>query len=611
MTHRWSKPDFVIAIALMALAAAVFLAGVTWGLPSRDADPYLFGDHPVWTGADIVRLAPEPAADENRGADVDANPITDRRHPVLLNETDAQRAEIVRRYRLFSYQPDEMITFKSLAGMHPGRLDLDPRLYQYGGLWIYPVGALLKLSSLLHLVDVRTDKAWYLDHPEAFGRFYVVARAYSAAWAVLGVAAVYWITRRLSASRTAAAAAALCFTFLPAVINAAHEAKPHMAGAVLILLTVIAATKYVETGRRNWWIAAGGLAGASLGMVLSGLWAFAILPAMVLLRPAPWRDRLRTLALATLCGVAVYAITNPYVPYNALFRRVRLTSNLQNSTAMYAVHGSSNAVANAAKLIAEGASIIVAVAGALGILLAIIRWSRRPDDDAGGTAKVPSLLLASVAAIVLVQFVLLAGGKPGEYGRFALVPDIALAIAAVMSIAGSRAEVGPILRSILLVALTLAAVPFGVEYVYAFRRDTRPMTSRLRAAEELKSMPGAVGLYDEPAPYLMPPVNLFDRSLILLPRAGTYDSADVPVNFVLRPVDGGQKVADGPVLLPARWTRGTLFVPGGTPISWANKRFELSPTRHHGFLGDASPPPLSRRAAGPPVPGDAYSNNPG
>lgn len=583
-TLPWTKSDAILLVTLMALAAGVFFTGITWGLPSRNADPYLFGDHPVWTGQEILALAPEPAADENRGADVDVNPITDRRHPVLLNETDAQRAEIVRRYRLFSYQPDEMITFKSLSGMKPGRFDLDPRLYQYGGLWIYPVGALLKLSSFLHLVDVRADKAWYLDHPEQFGRFYVVARAYSAAWAIAGVAAVYWITRRLAGSRVGAAAAAACYVFLPAVVNAAHEAKPHMAGAVLILLTVIAATKYVETGHRKWWLAAGGLAGASLGMVLSGLWAFAVLPAMVLIRPAPWRDRLRTLAFASVFGVAVYALTNPYVPYNALFRRARLTSNLQNSTAMYAVHGTSNAVVNAANLIAEGASMVIAIVGVLGVVLAVIRLRSRSEDEPASETKVPAQLLAVVAAIILLQFVLLAGGKPGEYGRFALVPDVAFAIAAVMGIAGARAEVGPILRAILLSGLALATLPYGAEYVYAFRRDARPITSRIRAAEELKSMPGSIGLYDEPAPYLMPPVNLFERNLILLPREGPVDPASVPVDFSLRPIDDPRHVLSGTVLLPTRWNYGTLWL-RATRISWANKRFELTPVR--GFVADA------------------------
>ena len=65
----------------------------------------------------------------------------------MLNETDSQRAEIVRRYRLYSYQPDEMITFNALRQMKPGAGQLDPKLYQYGGLWVYPVGAMLKVEG--------------------------------------------------------------------------------------------------------------------------------------------------------------------------------------------------------------------------------------------------------------------------------------------------------------------------------------------------------------------------------------------------------------------------------------------------------------------------------
>src|SRR5687767_191076 len=127
--------------ALGLVAALVwFLVGIDWGLPSRRADAFLFGDRQPWSGKEILALAGGAGVDPNRGADVDVNPITSRDRPVVLNETDAQRAEIVRRYRLYSYQPDEMITFNALRQMNPGARQFDPKLYQYGGLWVYPVG---------------------------------------------------------------------------------------------------------------------------------------------------------------------------------------------------------------------------------------------------------------------------------------------------------------------------------------------------------------------------------------------------------------------------------------------------------------------------------------
>ncbi|HZZ42324.1 MAG TPA: hypothetical protein VFE58_05265 [Tepidisphaeraceae bacterium] len=584
----WTKTDALILTLLTLMGACIFLTGITWGLPSHAADHYLFGDHPIWTGKQILEFAPQPPPDDNRGADVDANPITDRTHPILLNETDAQRAEIVRRYRLFSYQPDEMITFKSLAGMHPARADLDPHLYQYGGLWIYPVGALLKLSSLFHLITLHPDPAFYLDNPEQFARFYIVARAYSTAWGLLGISIIYYITRHLTATRLGAATAAFCYAWMPAVINAAHEAKPHLAGAILMLLTAGAAARYVTTGRRRCAIAAGGFAGASLGMILSGLWAFALLPLMIFLRPPP--NRLRHFIFAISAGIGVYVLSNPYVPYNAFFHPARLTSNLHNSTAMYAVHSTGSAFLNALTLISEGTSLPLAILGAIGLLILLILRMLKKESPKNPLA----LFLFVLSAIVLLQFILLASGKPGEYGRFALLPDITIAIAAVITLTHFRWEIGPILRSLLLIALALSVIPFGIEYIYAFYRDTSLVTSRLEAAFELDSFPGAIGLKDEPAPYLMPPVNLFERNLVLLP---TTLPPGIQVDFTLQPLDDPTQIPRNSLLVPTHWNSGTLWRPA-TRLSWANKRFQLIPLR--GFLSTLPPTQTTLAASNPP-----------
>src|SRR5690348_8267542 len=111
----------LLAPLLLLLAAGMYLAGINWGLPSRGADSFLFGRRTPWSGREIVGLAGGWEENPNIGADVALNPLGGRERVVWLNQTDAQRAEIVRRYRLFSYQPDEMITLRALAGMKPGR----------------------------------------------------------------------------------------------------------------------------------------------------------------------------------------------------------------------------------------------------------------------------------------------------------------------------------------------------------------------------------------------------------------------------------------------------------------------------------------------------------
>src|SRR4051812_12091706 len=100
------RSERLLLIPPMVLALAVFLIGINWGLPSRKVDPLLFGDRPVWSGQQILSQLGERGS-LSVGADVDTNANTVR--PVRVNDTDAKRGEIVVRYRLYSYQPDEMI----------------------------------------------------------------------------------------------------------------------------------------------------------------------------------------------------------------------------------------------------------------------------------------------------------------------------------------------------------------------------------------------------------------------------------------------------------------------------------------------------------------------
>jgi hypothetical protein len=301
-----SPREWVVLLSLTCFGGGVFCTGIDWGLPSRAVDRYLFGTREPWTGRQVLELAPAPTTSASVGADVDANPLTNRDQPIVLNDTDARRAEIVRRYRLFSCQPDEMITFDALSGMNPAELQLDPKLYQYGGLWIYPVGALIKLT-----LRPRSDLAHYLDHPEAFGRFYVVARLYVVAWALVGIWALYWIAGRVTGSLIAATAAGALYICLPVVVNMSHEAKPHLPGLVLMLLAIISAKRFVETGATRWWIIASILCGAAGGMVLSAALIVVVIPLMTVLRPEAWSRRIRVTALGTLVAIAVYFASTP------------------------------------------------------------------------------------------------------------------------------------------------------------------------------------------------------------------------------------------------------------------------------------------------------------
>jgi hypothetical protein len=567
----------ILVLLCLLFAVAMFVPGITWGLPSRSADVYLFGSRTPWTGKEIISLAGGSNSDPSKGADVDVNPLVDRSKPVVLNDTDAKRAEIVRRYRLYTYQPDEWITMRSLAGMSPGTLRLDPKVYQYGGLWIYPVGAMLKAASLCGWVDLRGGPdalTHYIDHPDAFSRFYVVARSYSAAWGVVGTWAVYMLTRRMTGSIAGAAGGALCFAAMPVVVNMAHEAKPHLAGLALMLLAVLAACRFVESGATRWWLAAGVLCGAAFGMVISSLVIFSVLPVMTLFRNIPWRRRAWIAFRAIAIGLLVYAVTNPYVWINAIRNPAVLKSNLGTSTAMYSVDAGGGALGNAVQLLGEGTSPLLAGVGFVAMLAGGVVAARRARSDTH-----VALLIMLPALVVAIQFVALGKGKPGEYGRFALLPDTALAIfavAGVMKMFTRRRRLGGAFVG-LLVVVTAA---HGAVYVQKFLADARPTTSRLREAARFNDLNAKgyrdIALSAEPAPYSLPPIDLFTWQITLVPRGQTGDAATInrPAVFI-QAVDsaGSASAPSGAVRLPP--AEVGPFSTIDAPISWAAKPFDV------------------------------------
>jgi hypothetical protein len=435
-------------------------------------------------------------------------------------------------------------------------------------------------------VTLRADLTYYLDRPEDFGRFYVVARAYSAAWGLLGIWAVFQLVRRFSTTLIWPATAAACFALIPIVVNGAHEAKPHLAGTVLTLLAALAGTKYVEIGGRRWWVLMGAMGGMAAGMVLSAAVAFVVIPMAVMLRGGSWTARVKVLLAAGAVGLLVYCVTNPYVPINLVRNPSLVSANLVALGQAKALTGASNnapALWNARRMIVDGASVVGGVIGILAVVVGAVSvwwWRENPR------ARTVAVLAGSPAALVLVQFTLLAGGKQGEFGRFAMLPDVALMMAGVVLASKLNfPQSSPLQRaglrlSIPIILIALTGVQ-GASYLAGFWEDAHgPDASRRVVARQLKELwdRGArtLGVRAEPAPYRLPPVDVTGWRILLIPPA-----ADGGINPTLQPdvmvspVDELGRSGDVPGTPYVR-----SFVAGRAPrlktrISWADKPFEL------------------------------------
>ncbi len=587
--HRRSP---LVTPGRVALLWAVALAPLlTWGLPDRTRDDLLFGGEPPWP-TERYRVADDLARlrERDAGADTDLNPLSARDHLVDLTPDDAARAEILRRYRLFSRQPDEMIIFRALQRMEPRRFDFDPRLYQYGGGYIYLIGAALGVADVAGLVHLTENAEFYLAHPEAFARFYVVARAISLAFGVLTLVAVHRLARR-AGGRRAGWLAFLCVAACPVFITAVLEAKPHLPAACLILWATLSALDYYARRRVRDALRMGLQAGYAAGLVLTGLAVVVLWPALALIRRQSWTQA-RVLLMAAAVALVVFVVTNPYLFYNALTGRGALHSNLANSLAMYQdqVSRAGAGALRVGELLVEGAGVGVPLFGLIGL---IVLSRRRPAA---------TLVAGGSGAAMLLLCVLLAANKPAEFARFLILPVLLLSCAAAWCLAAigrRRRWLGGL--AVVLVLLTMQTPA----YLRAFIRDARGVNeSRLQAGRFLQACLGsddAVGVLQEPAPYAVPPLDFAHRRVTLVPfaRPAALLEEELPPWLVFTADDDHTHDA-------AWWKTAYRFVtrfpatPSPlAPIAWADKPVFIyqrvaGPPEHRSFraqtaAGEATP----------------------
>ena len=541
-----------------------------WGLPSREFDALLFGGEPAWK-AECYNAA--TAAEERRqrqaGADTDLNPLTARDRICHLTADEAARAEILRRYRLFSRQPDEMITFMALQRMRPRERDFDPKLYQYGGGFIYLVGGAIAATAALQLVQLTGNIAVYLERPELFADFYLTARLVTLVFGAFLLVAVWRLARR-AAGRTAAWVALVLVACTPVFISDVVEAKPHVPSACMLLWAILSALDYHADGRRRYVLLMGLQVGYAFGLVLTGIAGVALWPVLLIAR---WRvvgpntaERERLvmhLSAAAGLAAAVYVVTNPYIPYNYLFNRASLASNVDNSTAMYAdqMQQAAAGAARVGELMIESAGLAVVVIGLIGLAY----WLRQRPGQ--------TILVAISGLAMLLICVLLGAGKPAEYARFLVLPVSLLCVACgclAAALARRRRVWGLLLAIVALLPMHTWTYVRSLAIDAAGEHESRHLAARY--IHDHAAPADTIAVLQEPAPYAVPPLDLAHREVYWLPPTEPAELDEQALSPWLVFTADDDEVHRG-----AWWTR--YYAPsarfpahgGLSRITWANK----------------------------------------
>ena len=301
-------------VAIIAVIASVVLMGIGWGLPSKKRmDLLMAGGPPTPRQVQLLdslhilhalgQLPPD-SVPERRAFDgtVDAKSA--------LVRTGTEKLYALREFILGSSAIDEERTLIGLGRINPRRLDFNPKVYSYGGSYLYPVGFLYFLMRSAGLVHVTRDFAYYIQDPEQIARMYVAGRLLSLA-ALIGTLVLLCLLGSLLSSPTAGTLAMLTYGLATVILNHAIVMKPHVFTAFWITLAMVLLLLYVQhrVHRLLVWsvVVAGFAVASSVSAALMGL----LYPVLLYERGRErWLVKVCLGAAATM--VAVYFCLNPY-----------------------------------------------------------------------------------------------------------------------------------------------------------------------------------------------------------------------------------------------------------------------------------------------------------
>ena len=205
---------------------------------------------------------------------------------------------------LNSYHPDENGVLIALSNMNPSKGDFDTKTYYWGTAYFYMCGALFKALQLVGVLQLVSNKTYYLDHLDQLDRMYLAGRILSLTLAVMSVPLIYYVGKRLFNPRTGIFAAAL-LAVLPIHVMRSPLMLPDGTGVFFLLLSLCC---FVDAKNRKWFA----IAGLFFGLACASKYHFFL---TILFFACVWvRDRKWPDAIAFASGAVVgFIVGCPYL----------------------------------------------------------------------------------------------------------------------------------------------------------------------------------------------------------------------------------------------------------------------------------------------------------
>ncbi|HPP66594.1 MAG TPA: glycosyltransferase family 39 protein, partial [bacterium] len=271
-----TKKRIPYLLILLIVCGIFHFRGLNWGVPDKNRILLVFGDegsienlsglmretHDEIREMQVYYGAPYKP-DYNLLEKVQVN-INGKKQFVSLELINSMRSYLIR-----SYGADEQAVIVALSKMNPSRFDFNPHFFEYGGAYLYPVGAFLKICSFLHLVELHSDIGFYFTNPDKIGRLYTFSRIFGAFGFFLAAVVFYFLSFYILKDDNIAFFAALLFAITPVFVIWSHYLKPYSYGILWVVSALYCAFRFMDEGKTKWLVVGSLFCGLSMGSLLS------------------------------------------------------------------------------------------------------------------------------------------------------------------------------------------------------------------------------------------------------------------------------------------------------------------------------------------------------
>ena len=220
------------------------------------------------------------------------------------------------RFKLYSVEADEHVNILALSRIKPDQGLFDPHFYQYGGAWLYPLGAWYFALSKLGAVSV-APLTTYLQQPGLMDNVYIWGRILVLI-SISGAALILFAACRRFLPNVDSLMCMLLFLAAPGTIMFSQIMKPHWYALIWVCSALFILTRGpAKLSWRSWDTF---LLGVFLGLAVGSVLTFGLFAALCWFALLVFVSRSQVpnhaLIFVPLIATGVYLITNPFVLLN-------------------------------------------------------------------------------------------------------------------------------------------------------------------------------------------------------------------------------------------------------------------------------------------------------